>query len=88
MRTQENLEMGRDRVPTGIEGFDSLIEGGIPRGSLVLLARNAGSGKKIFSAQYLYCGCDQISKQVEERFLRRCRVHALRRAIRVGQAQV
>jgi KaiC/GvpD/RAD55 family RecA-like ATPase len=39
--------VSEDRVPTGIEGFDDLIEGGVPRGSLVLLAGDAGSGKTI-----------------------------------------
>jgi circadian clock protein KaiC len=45
-----------DRVPTGIAGFDSLVEGGIPRGSLVLLAGNPGAGKTSFSAKYLHYG--------------------------------
>jgi len=44
------------RVPTGIGGLDSLIEGGFPRGSLVLLAGNPGSGKTMFSARYLHHG--------------------------------
>lgn len=48
--------MVEDRVPTGIEGLDSLIEGGFPRGSLVLLAGNPGTGKTIFSMQFLYKG--------------------------------
>jgi circadian clock protein KaiC len=45
-----------DRVSTGIKEFDNLIEGGIPRGYLVLLAGNPGSGKTIFAAQFLYDG--------------------------------
>lgn len=48
-----------DRVPTGIEGFDPLVEGGIPRGSLVLLAGNPGAGKTSFSARYLHYGVTQ-----------------------------
>ena len=48
--------MSEDRVPTGIVGFDDLIEKGFPRGSLVLIAGNAGSGKTIFSSQYVYNG--------------------------------
>jgi len=28
-------------VPTGIEGFDSFVEGGFPRGSMILLAGSA-----------------------------------------------
>jgi circadian clock protein KaiC len=48
----------KERVPTGIEGFDSLIEGGIPRGSLVVVAGRPGSGKTIFAAQYLWFGLE------------------------------
>jgi circadian clock protein KaiC len=51
-----------DRVTTGIKGLDSLLEGGFPRGSMVLLAGSPGSGKTIASAQFLYHGatkCDE-----------------------------
>lgn len=51
-----------DRVPTGIEGFDSLVEGGLPRGSLVLLAGNPGAGKTSFSARYLNFGLTRRSE--------------------------
>ena len=54
------------RIPTKIPGFDELIEGGLPVGSIVLLAGNAGSGKTLFSSHIinanaehgrsLYCG--------------------------------
>ncbi len=54
--------MFEDRIPTGIAGFDDLIERGFPRGSLVLVAGNAGSGKTIFSSQYMYHG---LSRQNE-----------------------
>ena len=45
-----------DRTPTDIPGFDELIDGGFPTNSLVLLAGKPGTGKTIFSAQYLYNG--------------------------------
>jgi circadian clock protein KaiC len=45
-----------ERVPTGIGGLDKLIEGGFPRGSLIVLAGSPGSGKTIASAQYIYYG--------------------------------
>ena len=50
------------RVPTGIEGFDGLVEGGIPRGYLVLVAGTAGSGKTIFASQYLYYGLSRFNE--------------------------
>ncbi len=45
-----------DRVATGIHGLDELIRGGVPRGSLVLLAGPPGSGKTNFAAEFLYKG--------------------------------
>jgi circadian clock protein KaiC len=45
-----------DRAATGVDGFDSLIEGGFPRGDLILLAGHPGSGKTMFSSQFLYTG--------------------------------
>jgi len=45
-----------DRAPTGIQGFDNLVEGGFPRGDLILLAGHPGSGKTMFSSQFLFTG--------------------------------
>src|SRR3989338_1390844 len=41
------------RIRTGIEGFDELIEGGLPERSLVLLTGSTGSGKSIFAMNFL-----------------------------------
>lgn len=43
-----------DRVPSGISGLDELIGGGFPRGSLIVLAGNPGTGKTMFSAISIY----------------------------------
>ena len=45
-----------DRVQTGIPGLDELISGGFPRNSVILLAGGPGTGKTIFSLQYIYAG--------------------------------
>lgn len=45
-----------ERVPTGITGFDKLVEGGLVRGSTYLIAGQTGTGKSIFSMQYLLEG--------------------------------
>ncbi|MFZ5955868.1 MAG: RAD55 family ATPase [Nanoarchaeota archaeon] len=46
------------RVPTGIPGFDELVQGGLPTNSTVLIAGSPGTGKSIFSMQYLINGCE------------------------------
>jgi len=51
-----------ERVPTGIDGMDDLIEGGFPRGSLILLAGSPGSGKTIASAQFIYFGAVNLNE--------------------------
>jgi circadian clock protein KaiC len=45
-----------ERISTGISGLDGLIEGGIPKGSTVLIAGNPGTGKTILTAHFLYDG--------------------------------
>ncbi|MBU2560332.1 AAA family ATPase [archaeon] len=50
---QEKGEPEGEWVKTGIEGFDSLLERGIPRGAAILIAGGPGSGKTIFCLQTL-----------------------------------
>lgn len=45
-----------ERISTGVPGLDSLIEGGIPKGSTVIIAGTSGSGKTILCSQFLYDG--------------------------------
>ena len=45
-----------DRVSTGNVEFDMLLEGGFPRGSVILLAGSPGAGKTVFSANFIYRG--------------------------------
>jgi KaiC domain protein len=45
-----------ERVVTGIPGFDEILNGGIPRRNVVLLAGGPGTGKSILGYQYLYNG--------------------------------
>ncbi len=44
------------RIKSGIERLDSILRGGIPQGSMILLAGGPGTGKTIFSARFLYSG--------------------------------
>ncbi|MFH1256479.1 MAG: ATPase domain-containing protein [Candidatus Diapherotrites archaeon] len=51
-----------DRVQTGIKGFDELVQGGIPRGSTVLLGGGAGTCKTIFGIHFIYQGAVKFNE--------------------------
>jgi circadian clock protein KaiC len=51
------------RAPTGIEGLDGLIEGGFIKGEVILLAGNTGSGKTIFSVEFLCHGATECHEK-------------------------
>ncbi len=43
-----------DRIPTRVVGLDPLIQGGLQSGDFVLLVGGIGTGKTIFSSQFVY----------------------------------
>ena len=47
------------RINTGITGLDKIIEGGLPEKSITLVSGPPGSGKSIFSFQFLYEGINK-----------------------------
>jgi KaiC/GvpD/RAD55 family RecA-like ATPase len=51
--------MSENRVPSCINGLDPLIDGGFPKGSLILLAGNPGTGKTMFGMQFLCKGAKE-----------------------------
>lgn len=44
------------KVPTGIKGFDSLVKGGFTAGDNIVVAGTPGTGKTIFSSQFIHNG--------------------------------
>lgn len=56
---KRNAAQQKRLVKTGIEGFDKLVGGGLPSGKCVLLSGTPGTGKTIFSLQYLYNGAKE-----------------------------
>ena len=51
-----------DRVPSGIPGLDKLVEGGLEKNSVTLIKGGTGSGKTIFSLQFLFEGCQEYGE--------------------------
>lgn len=47
---------GETRVKSGVKGFDELLGGGFIKGSSILVSGKSGSGKTIFSLQFLLEG--------------------------------
>jgi circadian clock protein KaiC len=52
-----------ERVKTGVGGLDTLVENGFLKGDTILLAGNTGSGKTIFSTQFI---CEGATKHGEK----------------------
>ena len=42
-----------EKIPTGIDGFDFICYGGLPKSRFTLLSGTAGAGKTIFAAQFI-----------------------------------
>ncbi len=51
-----------NRVKTGVRGLDALIEGGFPENRTIIVSGGTGTGKTIFSTQYLVEGARQYNE--------------------------
>jgi KaiC/GvpD/RAD55 family RecA-like ATPase len=51
------------RSQTSIPGFDELVQGGFPKGASILICGGPGTGKTIFSQQYLINGATQHNEK-------------------------
>ena len=54
--TQNSRAVSVPKTPTGIPGFDSISEGGLPSERATLIAGTAGSAKTVFAVNYLAAG--------------------------------
>lgn len=51
-----------ERVKTGIEAFDDLVMGGLPRGRTTIVGGTPGSGKTVFATQFLAHGITDLDE--------------------------
>ncbi|MBN9077972.1 MAG: circadian clock protein KaiC [Rhizobiales bacterium] len=51
-----------ERVKTGVEAFDDLVMGGLPRGRTTVVGGTPGSGKTVFATQFLAHGITELSE--------------------------
>ncbi|MCX6665061.1 MAG: AAA family ATPase [Euryarchaeota archaeon] len=52
-----------ERIPTCIEGFDELIQQGLPKGSVTLVTGTPGSGKSILALEYIIKGALECNEK-------------------------
>ena len=52
-----------DRTQTGINGLDEALNGGIPKGNIVLIAGGAGTGKSTLAMQFLVNGAEKFKEK-------------------------
>jgi circadian clock protein KaiC len=53
-----------EKIDTGIEGFNKLLYGGLPKGRAYLVSGEPGTGKTIFSLQFLLTGIKKGEKTI------------------------
>ncbi len=53
-----------ERLATGVEGFDELIQGGIPRGFFVAVVGEPGTGKTVFCIHFIAQGIRDGDKNI------------------------
>ena len=51
-----------ERVKTGVEAFDDLVMGGLPRGRTTIVGGTPGSGKTVFATQFLAHGITALAE--------------------------
>ena len=52
------------RIPTGVDGLDSMIEGGLIRGDMHIIAGAPGTGKTILASTFTYNAATKLNEKV------------------------
>jgi circadian clock protein KaiC len=51
-----------EKAPTGIQGFEDIVEGGLPRGRTTLVCGGPGCGKTLMALEFLVHGAEQFNE--------------------------
>lgn len=62
VKTSSTSSPASEKIPTGVSTFDKMCSGGFNKESVNLIVGGAGSGKTIFSVQFLYGGLERGEK--------------------------
>src|SRR5579884_131587 len=60
--TEPEVSHVLDRVKTGVDAFDDLVMGGLPRARTTVVSGTPGSGKTVFATQFLAHGITQFDE--------------------------
>jgi circadian clock protein KaiC len=61
-REAGRTRIGIEKCPTGINGLDEIMEGGLPRGRPTLVCGGAGSGKTLLAAEFIARGIREFDE--------------------------
>lgn len=64
-----------EKIPTGIAGLDDMLNGGLPKGRIILLTGGPGAGKSILCTQFLVNGIKKYGENSVFVFLGENRQH-------------
>lgn len=59
MKAEQERGVRLDRVTTGVDALDTVLNGGIPRGAVIFVSGLPGSGKTILSQQAMFANADR-----------------------------
>jgi circadian clock protein KaiC len=57
-----SINEGVTKIPTGIRGFDTILEGGMPKERTLLVTGSTGTGKTVFTNEFLYKGITEYNE--------------------------
>src|ERR1700746_2705412 len=57
--TRKNAMTDQNRLTTGVDGLDDILQDGLPSGHLYLIEGDPGTGKTTLALQFLLSGADQ-----------------------------